>query len=237
MKIKINRSLERQLRPVLDQIANHDIWYPIYNLQGEPVFRGRDKYHEFYNDLDQYVDFKGKTVIDLGCNLGHYSFLAARLGATRVVGLDINTKMIEACNMLRDYLMLPQVDFKVTDFFFATPSNRYDIVLLIDYIGKNVINKFKLKQVLTIAERYSRKEIFLTFHHAYSINDKLRSTEENLIPFYTADLIRDGKFQVIDYVKDHFAGKGMIKVFEQEERDWCGRKPAVHFLKTEFDQA
>ncbi len=37
--------------------------------------------------LDE-VDFKGKTVLDLGCNLGAFSRLAADRGASRVVGVD-----------------------------------------------------------------------------------------------------------------------------------------------------
>lgn len=236
MKIKINPSVERQLRPILDQIEDHDIWYPLYNIQGRPVFSGRDKYEEFYTDLDCYVYFTGKTVIDLGCNLGHYSFLAARLGAAQVVGLDINEKMIRACNILRDYLDLSQVEFKTTDFLSATPNNRYDIVLMIDYIGKNTINKFKLKQALVAAESRSRKEILFTFHHAYTIHGKLKTTEENLIPFYTADFIRDGKFQVLNYVKNHFAGKGLMTVFNLEKCDWLDRKQPVHFMRTEVDQ-
>jgi predicted RNA methylase len=236
MKIKINRSVEKQLRPILDQIEDHDIWYPLYNERGKPVFAGRNKYEEFYTDLDRYVDFRGKTVVDLGCNLGHYSFLAARLGAARIVGLDINEKMIHACNILRDHLGLSRVEFKLTDFLSTAADNCYDIVIMIDYIGKNVINKFKLKQVLAAAESHSRKEIFFTFHQAYTIRGKLKTVEENLIPFYTADFIRDGKFRVLDYVKDHFTGKGQLTVFNPKKCDRLDIKQPVHFMRTGVDQ-
>jgi len=232
MKIKINLTVEKQLRPILDQIEDRDIWYPLYNEQEERIFRGRDKHEEFYSDLDRYVDFRGKTVIDMGCNIGHYSFLAARLGAVRVFGLDINEKMIQASNILRDHLGLSQVEFKTADFLSAAPDYRYDIVIMIDYIGKNVINKFKLKQVLVAAESHSRKEILFTFHHAYTIRGKLKTTEENLIPFYTADFIRDSKFWVLDYVKHHFAGKGQLTVFNPEKCDRPDDKQPVHFMRT-----
>ncbi len=236
MKIKIKLSVEKQLRPILDQIEYRDIWYPLYNDQGEPVIRGRDKYEEFYTDLDRYIDFRGKAVIDLGCNLGHYSFLAARLGAARVVGLDINEKIIQACDILRDHLGLSQVEFKTADFLSAAPDYRYDIVIMIDYIGKNVINKFKLKKVLEAAESRSRKEILFTFHQAYTIRGKLKTAEENLIPFYTADFIRYGKFRVLDYVKHHFAGKGQLTVFNPEKCDRPNFKQPVHFMRAGVDQ-
>lgn len=35
-------------------------------------------------------DLFGKSVLDVGCDFGHWSFLAARAGAARVVGLDRN---------------------------------------------------------------------------------------------------------------------------------------------------
>ena len=232
MKIKINRSVENQLRPILDQIENRDIWYPLFNEQGEPIFRGRDKYEEFLTNLDRYVDFRGKTVVDLGCNLGHYSFLAARLGAAKVVGLDINEKMIQVCNILRDHLGLSRVEFKTTDFLSAAHDYRYDIVIMIDYIGKNVINKFKLKRALVAAESRSRKEILFTFHHAYTIRGKLKTTEENLIRFYTADFIRNGKFRLLDYVKHHFAGRGQLTVSNLGKCNRLDKKQPVHFMQT-----
>lgn len=52
--------------------------------------------------LDQ-IDFTGKAVLDLGCNLGAFTFYASRRGAKRVVGVDrsfIAGAMREAANWL-----------------------------------------------------------------------------------------------------------------------------------------
>ena len=232
MKIKINPSVEKQLGTILAPVKKQDIWYPLYGEQGEPIFSGRNKSHEFYSDLDRYVHFKGKTVIDLGCNLGHYSFLAARLGATKVLGLDINENLIQACNILRDHLGLYQVVFKTSDFLNTKPDDHYDIVLLIDYIGKNVINKLKLKQVLTAVENYSRKEILFTFYHAYKLSGKLKTAEEKLIPHYAPHFIRDGKFMLLEYVQNYFSGKGILTVFKPEISNRFYLKRPVHFIQT-----
>ena len=86
-----------------------------------------------------------------------------------------------------------------------------------------------------LAESRSRKEIFFTLHPAYRIDGKLRTSQENLIAYYTADVIRDGQFQVLDYVKNHFNGKGRLKVFKPENCDRFGLKQPVHFMRTEVD--
>jgi ribosomal protein L11 methyltransferase len=236
MKIKINRSAQEQLQPILNRIENRNIWYPLYNLEDQTVFKGRDREKEFYADLDRYLDFNGKTVVDLGCNLGHYSFMAARLGAARVVGLDIDENLIQAAKILRDHLGLNQVEFKRTDFLRADVGDRYDVVLLIDYIGRNVITKFKMKQVLLAAENYCRHEILLTFHPDYTIQHKLRTTPDRLISFYTDQYIRNGKFQTLEYVSDYFKGKGHLAAHSPAQEWHADNKMPVHFIRGVSDQ-
>src|SRR5438105_293753 len=40
-------------------------------------------------------DLSGKTVLDIGCNAGFYSFEMKRRGADRVVGIDSDEKYLE----------------------------------------------------------------------------------------------------------------------------------------------
>ncbi len=42
-----------------------------------------------------WVDFKDKTVVDIGANMGYYSFMAAELGAAYVVPIETYTKGCE----------------------------------------------------------------------------------------------------------------------------------------------
>lgn len=49
---------------------------------------------EFFQRIG-YKEFKGKTVLDVGCGHGALSIEMARLGAKRVVGVDIDKPLIE----------------------------------------------------------------------------------------------------------------------------------------------
>ena len=47
-------------------------------------------------ELIEELEPQGKTVLDLGCGSGILSIAAARLGASRVLGLDIEIQSVEA---------------------------------------------------------------------------------------------------------------------------------------------
>jgi ubiquinone/menaquinone biosynthesis C-methylase UbiE len=54
------------------------------------------RYHiEQYSLVDLLGDITGGSVLDLACGEGHYTRLLKALGASRVVGVDISSKMIE----------------------------------------------------------------------------------------------------------------------------------------------
>ena len=53
---------------------------------------GAGEWHELQKLMPE---FKGKTVLDLGCGYGRHCKYAADNGAKRVVGTDISHKMLE----------------------------------------------------------------------------------------------------------------------------------------------
>ena len=58
-------------------------------------------------------DFKGKSVLDLGCGLGWHSAYAAEHGAKQVIGTDISFKMIEKAKKINSY---PQIEYDLIAF-------------------------------------------------------------------------------------------------------------------------
>lgn len=44
--------------------------------------------------LAEIIDFKGKSVVDYGCNLGYFSFKAEQVGAVSVTGVDISHSVL-----------------------------------------------------------------------------------------------------------------------------------------------
>jgi len=67
--------------------------------------------------LDQHGfpgDFTGKTVLDIGCNAGLYSFVAKLRGAKSVLGLDHGAHYVAQALLLREILGV-DVDFRTSD--------------------------------------------------------------------------------------------------------------------------
>jgi tRNA (mo5U34)-methyltransferase len=65
--------------------ADSVVWYHTLDLGGGVI---TDGFCKSYLSEDLLPDFDGKTVLDIGAWDGYYSFLAERLGASRVVALD-----------------------------------------------------------------------------------------------------------------------------------------------------
>lgn len=79
------------------------------------------------------IDFKGKTVLDIGCNLGYLCRWAAAQGARRVVGVDrIADLTYQVANWLgdwqTDYLVL-RLPEEVGEIFFSSGIEKFDIVI------------------------------------------------------------------------------------------------------------
>ena len=47
-------------------------------------------------------DMTGMSVLDIGCNAGHFAFQAADRGASRVVGVDTHAGYIEQARFCAD---------------------------------------------------------------------------------------------------------------------------------------
>lgn len=103
---------------------------PELGLQGS-----RDTEHRIQALHLEDIDWRGKTVLDLGCNLGAFSFYADRQGALRVVGVDrpmLAGPMREVANLL-GYWNVDFVGAELPDqadrIRAATGIGRFDVVL------------------------------------------------------------------------------------------------------------
>lgn len=89
-----------------------------------PIFAKEASY------LFNRLDFRGKSVLDIGCWDGYFSFMAEQRGASRVVALD-NPEFrwggMDGFNFLHDHFQ-SAVEFRKGSVFDA-PKERFDIVL------------------------------------------------------------------------------------------------------------
>jgi SAM-dependent methyltransferase len=83
---------------------------------------------KFFCRFQNKVNFRGKTVLDIGCGIGAICYYMALNGAKKVVGIDINKNSIDfAKSKLKEYPLANEV------LTFALPKDarpdKYDMVL------------------------------------------------------------------------------------------------------------
>jgi len=74
-------------------------WYQTIHLKNGLKTKGKlntDYRIEWFNQ----INFLNKSVLDIGCNSGQYSFLAKKSGAKLVKGIDVDVKRIYQAKML-----------------------------------------------------------------------------------------------------------------------------------------
>ncbi len=76
--------------------------------QGQRANHNAEKWDRFKT----HVNLQGQSVIDLGCNEGAFGHWALAAGATRVLGIDINSQRIEKARFVADVLNADKIDFR-----------------------------------------------------------------------------------------------------------------------------
>jgi 2-polyprenyl-3-methyl-5-hydroxy-6-metoxy-1,4-benzoquinol methylase/tRNA A-37 threonylcarbamoyl transferase component Bud32 len=104
-KIDLARALERRFQApklaaadskLLDAI-NSSWDGKLYQTLSDNDPRGRDMSHR-YRVMEFPDDFSGKSLLDIGCNLGRVCLDAERRGAVRTVGIDYRQDVMDAMN-------------------------------------------------------------------------------------------------------------------------------------------
>lgn len=85
-------------------------------------------YIEQYTLLELIGDISGKAVLDLACGDGHYTRLLKDLGPSRVVGVDISTKMIELAEESERADPLG-VEYRIGDALKLRLRERFDVIV------------------------------------------------------------------------------------------------------------
>jgi len=115
---------------------------------GDVNIEGKDRYPEYRLVFpDPPV---GKTVLDVGCNLGYYCFQAHSEGASWCLGIDNHSAFIETANEVKYRLKHKTLEFIQADILFDEHDyGTFDVVLML-----YVVHHFtKLEDVKRVVKR------------------------------------------------------------------------------------
>ena len=97
---------------------------PDHFLWGYP----ENKFKRFRHVIPE--DLSGKSVLDIGCNAGFYSFEMKRRGATRVLGIDHDERYLEQARYAASVLGLKDIEFRRGEVWdVAALGERFDLVI------------------------------------------------------------------------------------------------------------
>ena len=125
-------------------MVKRDNWFKEY--QEIPGMKeGKRKLADRIDGFDP-GDFAGKSVLDLGCNIGQMSLYAAEQGASAVLGVEYDTEAFREAMEVRDRKNLDTLRYKLDDLdnpLFWHHIERHDTVLLLSVIDtKELENRF-----------------------------------------------------------------------------------------------
>lgn len=86
-----------------------------------------DYWHKFCVQDYFWLD---KTVLDVACNAGAWSFMALEKGSSKVTGFDVNSPAIDAANKVKDALSLRGVNFSRSSFEDYRWDRKFDVAFL-----------------------------------------------------------------------------------------------------------
>lgn len=191
-----------ELKRYILSLPPESVWRPVHDHGGTLLRRGGGKFADILPETLEDVRLAGRSVVDLGCNLGAYALLAARRGAARVVGVDIDPAVIEGCRMLARNHELSNTEFRVADFLKKDLGERFDLGMLIDFIGRSVVAKGKVRACLETLTRASRQELLLTLRPEYHARDELGCAFGDLEGLYPSRFLRQGRILVLEYAAE-----------------------------------
>lgn len=219
-----------ELEEILKSVGPQNIWHPVVVNGDKLLANGIGDPLDGIRDRDGILDFQGKTVVDLGCNFGHYCFFVRNAGASNVLGIDMDERIIRGCEILKALHDVDRVNFRPLDIRKANGVGKFDIGMMIDIIGRDKIRTGAAKDFLDSLERMSQKEMLLTLRPRYHIEKKLGTDIQRFREKYPVDYIRNSYFYMVDFVRDRFKATWEMHILSGPNNPE-GTKQTLHFIK------
>ncbi len=192
----------QKLIQLLDEMGPENIWRPVYDEQGQMIADGHEDSRSTAPDDLATVAYQRRTVLDLGCNLGTYAFLAKRGDAQSVAGMDSDPLAIRGCKLLCQLYGLDNMEFVCDDFTGHAGETRYDIVQLINFIGRRSLVK-GIQPMLDVCRRLARESLLLSIRCKYPIRRGLSVEPAHMESVYGKKYVDGDIFDAASFVQDY----------------------------------
>jgi len=116
---------------IIDLIKEETVWYQKIELPYGLSTPGFDRSYVTKLALDR--DLSGKTFLDVGCGEGYFVFEALKRGASKAVGIDLNSTRIKVAKKIAKILGLPG-EFYVGNLEEMDFKEKFDIVFALNIL-------------------------------------------------------------------------------------------------------
>ena len=189
------RSRIEALGPWFQNLRLHGLeTAPDHFLGDYPAF----KFERFEATLPE--DLSGKSVLDIGCNAGFYSFEMKRRGAAEVVGIDSDERYLAQARFAAEELALEGIEFRnLSVYDVAALGRTFDLVI---FMGVFYHLRHPLL-ALDLVREHVTGDLLLFQTMQQGSNDVLLVPEDH--PFHVPGTTRPpGYFDNPAYPKMHF---------------------------------
>jgi tRNA (mo5U34)-methyltransferase len=145
-------------------------------------------------------DLSGRSVLDIGCNAGFYSFEMKRRGAARVLGIDSDERYLAQARYAADVLEM-DVEFRQLDTYdVASLGETFDLVI---FMGVLYHLRYPLLALDLIREHVVR-DLFV-FQSLQRGSADVGNYDEDY-PFAERDIFDEPNYPKLHFVEKKFAG-------------------------------
>ncbi len=223
-------TVERELSAALEHVGAAALWHPVERVR-RLLRQGRPEADDHLAQSLRQLDFQGKSVADLGSNIGQYAFWAALLGAAEVQAFDFGPEVVRIGRLLAAAHAMPQVEFVLADFGAAPPPRKFDVAMMLDIIGNNKVRKGRVRPLLDILVAWSDRELVTNVRPVYDVEKELGVPAETLLAHYPVEFIRQGRLYLLEYVLREYGEVWEIRQLGAPGSGVRADKPALHFLR------